>query len=510
MMLTPFPSSSSLCFIPFPMFPLNRFPIVIIGVATVVSQPPIVQALTADQVRQLARESTVLVDGVNPGSGVIVSRAGHTYTVLTTKHVVATEDEYTIVTFDGASYPIDYRQVSKLPGADLALISFVSDRSYRVATLANYQYDARFRNVFVSGRLKDRQTGLQYHRFAAGLLTSEDFAIPLIQGLDREGYSLFYSNITGVGMSGGPILDTDGRVIGIHGRSDGEEVPNLQGEVSRVSWGFSSGIPIATFLQRLIYVGNSLALNVQNTSPANVTIQQVNSIRPYLNPSLLPTTADAADWTNRGNQLYRLGRLQDALNALSQAVRLNPNFYLAWYERGNVLFAMKRPYEALASYDRVIQLKPNFYSVWRDRGVLLATLNQSRLALGSFDRATEIKPDDYVLWYMRGNLLNRDLHDYQRAIVSYDCALQIKPDFADALIGRGKALYELGRYDEALNDLDQAIQMNPKIFAAWVLKGRTLKTLQRYPEATFAFRQALRLQPDNTEAQQVLSSLDNR
>ncbi len=114
--------------------------------------------------------------------------------------------------------------------------------------------------------------------------------------------------------------------------------------------------------------GLNLALTVQSSPPAGVTPQQIDSIRPFLDPPPLPNNASAVDWTNRGNQLYRTGRFQEALSALNQAVQLKPDFYPAWYERGNVLFALKRPYEALSSYDRVIQLKPDFYDVWRDRG----------------------------------------------------------------------------------------------------------------------------------------------
>ncbi len=490
---------------------MNPFPYILLGTTIALVQPAIAHAQTAEQVNQRAREITVLVNSVNPGSGVIISRSGKNYMVLTARHVVATNDEYQIVTADGASYPVDYRSIRTLPGVDLALVPFRSDRAYPVATLANYQYDARFRNVFTSGWLRDRQTGRRTHRFTAGLLANRDFTLPLTQGPSREGYTLFYSNITGVGMSGGPVIDTAGRVIGVHGRSDAEEIRDEQlGGYSRVNRGFSSGIPIATFLNRMSQTGLTPSLRIETSSPAQLSSAQVETIRPYLDLPDLPDHATAVDWTNRGNQFYRVGRLQDALIALDRAIALKADFYPAWYERGNVLFAMKRHYEALSSYDRVIQLKPDFYSVWRDRGVLLISLQEYTAALGSFDRATNIKPDDYVLWYMRGNLLNRDLRDYTKAISSYDRALQIQPNFADAFTGRGKALYELSRYEEALTDLNRAIQLQPDLMVGWILKSRVLVAMHRYPEANATIQQALRQQPNNVELRQLLVTTQQR
>ena len=47
------------------------------------------------------------------------------------------------------------------------------------------------------------------------------------------------------------------------------------------------------------------------------------------------------------------------------------------------------------------------------------------------------------------------------ALASFDKALAIKPDFAEALNGRGDALKELLRFDEALASFDQAIAAKP-------------------------------------------------
>jgi len=475
----------------------------LMGTGVMLVQPSLAHALTASQVQQVARGVTVLIDGINPGSGVIVARDGNTYTVLTARHVVGSQDEYTVVTHGGDRYPLDYRRIRFLPGVDLALLSFTSPRSYPVATLANYPYDTRFRNVLTAGWLaRPRQW-----KFTAGLLGDRSFALAMTQEPQPQGYDLFYSNLTEVGMSGGAVLDLSGRVIGIHGRSAGEQIRDSQQGTVRVKRGFSSGIPIATFLRLLPRVSPALRLQVDNTPPSPVTTAELNSIRPFLTVDSLPANASAADWTNRGNQLYRVGQLQDALAALDQAVQIQPDFYPAWYERGNVLFAMRRSTEALASYDRTIQLKPDFHPVWRDRGVLLVAFRQPQPALNSFDRAIALKSDDHVLWYMRGNLLSKDFQQYAQAIASYDRALQLKPDFADAFTGKGKALHQLGQNETALATLDRALQLNPQLAVAWIVRAETLAALNRRQEAIFSLQSALRLRPNDAQLQRMLATL---
>ncbi|MDX2242317.1 MAG: tetratricopeptide repeat-containing serine protease family protein [Leptolyngbyaceae cyanobacterium bins.302] len=491
---------NSLIPIPHPPSPMHPFPalptfLLASTIALVQIQPA--AALSANQVQQIAEGFTVLVDGANPGSGVIVARAGDTYYVLTARHVVGTPDGYMIVSASGDRHPVDYSRVVKLAGVDLALVPFTSRRIYPIATLANYPYDASFRNVYTAG-----WTAYRTRAFTAGILSDRSFALALTQGLRQEGYDLFYSNLTQVGMSGGAVLDSEGRVIGIHGLAEGEEVNDGQRGITRIKRGFSSGIPISTFLNRVDQTGLRLSFQFNNTPPAQITVQQpTGPLEPVGNAT------SAVEWTNRGNQLYRLGQFEAALTALNQAVRLNPDLHAAWYDRGNVLFALRRSAEALESYDRAIQLKPDLYSVWRDRGVLLAALNKFDAALGSFDRATLLKPDDYVLWYMRGNLLNKDFRDYSGAIASYDRALAINPNFADAWMGKGRALHEQNRYDTALVAFQQSLRLDPNLSVAWILQARTLNIMGQRQAAINSLQRALQLKPNDPEALRLLATL---
>jgi serine protease Do len=59
-----------------------------------------------------------------------------------------------------------------------------------------------------------------------------------------------YGNSTGPGMSGGPIFNSNGQVVGIHGRAAGNE------DIGKV--GINLGIPVHLFLRQAPQAGLNL------------------------------------------------------------------------------------------------------------------------------------------------------------------------------------------------------------------------------------------------------------
>ena len=473
---------------------------VLTGAVVALIQPAAV-ALTAYEIEQKAAQFTVLINGINPGSGVIISQEGNTYYILTAKHVVATEDEYTVVAPDGRQYLIDYNKVIKLPDIDLAIVEFQSDRHYQLATFANYNYDEDYRHIFISGWPASTLPVSQRRRlFNAGLLISKEYKLALASNPISQGYELFYTNITGVGLSGAPLLDTRGRVIGIHRASEGAKIYDYESEIlARVTLGFSSGIPANTFLNFSKLLGIRLNLRVENSPPPQLTQQEAASIEAYLKLPEMTGNSTAIDWANLGNQLYRLNRFEEALKSFQMALRLDGNFYPAWYGMANVLSSLGQYNEAISAYEKTTKIESNFYLAWRDRGALLAFLGRFEEALNSFDRSLKIKPKDFAGWYFRGNLLTVNLQRHEEAIASYERAIQLKSDFAEAWMGKGEALYYLGRYREALHAFDKVIYLDSSLETAWTYRGSILLELEEYSEALEAYNRALQITPNDEQ-----------
>lgn len=176
-------------------------------------------------VEDISQRITVRILGdIGMGSGVIVERNGDRYLVLTNHHVLEDNESetYTILTADGRRYSGHWLKSEKFSNLDLALVEFSSDRAYQVAEIETHNslsvgdlvYAAGFPNWHFQPGLAEetRDWG-----FKAYQLTQGTVEMVSRKSLDR-GYQIGYTNAIELGMSGGPILNQQGKLIGVNGR----------------------------------------------------------------------------------------------------------------------------------------------------------------------------------------------------------------------------------------------------------------------------------------------------
>jgi predicted O-linked N-acetylglucosamine transferase (SPINDLY family)/ADP-heptose:LPS heptosyltransferase len=212
--------------------------------------------------------------------------------------------------------------------------------------------------------------------------------------------------------------------------------------------------------------------------------------------ALKPDFAEA--YSNRGLALRCLNRLDEALASYDKAIALKPSYAEAHSNRGNALRELNRPDEALANYDEAIALKPDFASAHFSRGNVLRDLKRLDEALASYDRAVALKPDYAEAYSNRGVALH-DLKRLEEALASHDRAIALKADFAEAHGNRGNVLRDLKRVDEALASHDRAIALKPNYAEACSNRGNALRDLKRPDEALASYERAIALKPDNAE-----------
>ncbi|NET41721.1 serine protease [Okeania sp. SIO2B3] len=234
---------------------------------------PLIQAASVSTIKNnptveaISRPVTVRLLGENiAGSGVIISRKGTEYFVLTCAHVLDSnqENKLAVLTVDGKEYSAHKDTRFNFKDLDLAIVKFSTNNEYKVAVVnANFNLSLG-EQVYVAGFPN-------YERKEVNLVTTVDLGIKpynLTKGkvihllnlsLER-GYKIGMSNEIEIGMSGGPVLNKNGELVGIIGRakyafggfdayrfSDGSQPSQeLLDELLSASW----AIPIAKLNQR--------------------------------------------------------------------------------------------------------------------------------------------------------------------------------------------------------------------------------------------------------------------
>ena len=115
-------------------------------------------------------------------------------------------------------------------------------------------------------------------------------------------------------------------------------------------------------------------------------------------------------------------------------------------------------------------------------------------ALSSYDKAINIKADYAEAYYNRGNVL-QDLKRIEEALSSYDKAININPNDPKAYVNRGVTLNELKRYEDALSNYDHAIQLKPDHAEAFFNRGIVFEKLKLLEKALSSYDKAIRLNP---------------
>lgn len=197
---------------------------------------------------QLARNITVRVlIGNSQKSGILIrkhaEKQGQIYTVLTYEGNVES-NSYRIQTNDSQIHNVD--RTKKLPQADgnrFVELKFFSTNNYQVASLEDSSSLSEGREVFAAGYLFEPDLSRTRDRF---LFTNGKIQV-LSNGADGVIKLVGLTNNVQEGMIGGPLLNSQGKIVGINGRnnyiSSGVRSPYDTNPEYRYSW----AIPIELY-----------------------------------------------------------------------------------------------------------------------------------------------------------------------------------------------------------------------------------------------------------------------
>ncbi|MGL5059140.1 MAG: S1 family peptidase [Microcoleus sp.] len=185
------------------------------------------------------------------GTGIAIYKQGSQYAVVTNEHVLkAGKAPYQIQTPDGKIYQATEVKDVNFKGNDLAMLRFTSSIEYTTAKLG--KLPPKVGDDVFAGGFPFAEEGKKDRGFV--FKTGKVWQV-LDKALEG-GYQIGYTNDIEKGMSGGPLLNVRGELVGVNGvhayplwgdpyqYQDGTQPSaTLREQMSKYSW----GIPIGTF-----------------------------------------------------------------------------------------------------------------------------------------------------------------------------------------------------------------------------------------------------------------------
>jgi len=264
---------------------------------------------------------------------------------------------------------------------------------------------------------------------------------------------------------------------------------------------------------------------------------------------------------NRGKDLYREKKYDEAISEFDEAIRREPKNAEAYANRGIVYANGKRDYDAgIADYtkaisidgnnadyyfrrasaytykreqdralndlNQTIKLNPNNLGAYSLRGAIYQEKKNYDLAIADYTqviRLANTKKDLesllrlYSAYGSRGHIYSTFKRDYDKAIADYTEVLRIKnlieginvrsSDYASlgiAHIGRGKEYNDKGSYDRAVTEYDkaitaltEAIRLDPNNLSAYTERGKAYFGKKDYNRAIADYEVVLKVKPDD-------------
>ncbi|MES0491417.1 MAG: tetratricopeptide repeat protein [Leptospirales bacterium] len=212
----------------------------------------------------------------------------------------------------------------------------------------------------------------------------------------------------------------------------------------------------------------------------------------------------AWDWHFKGISYYKKEQYQKAVDAFSEAIRLDPDDEDNYLNRGASYYNLDKHNKAIKDYNKAIELKPDYAEAYNNRGAVYDDLKKYDKAVKDYNKAIELKPD-YANAYNNRGIAYNNLEEYDKAVKDYDKAIELKPDYADAYNNRGNTYKNLKKYDEAIKDYDKAIKLKPDYENAYFNRAYSYSQLKQHDMAIEDYKKALELDSKDTTSSQNLA-----
>lgn len=206
-----------------------------------------------------------------------------------------------------------------------------------------------------------------------------------------------------------------------------------------------------------------------------------------------PNNAEAA--TLLGAKKLISGKYQEALNLFEKAneIALSATNELM---RARALFVLHRQKDALEAINEAIKLDPNWAILYGEKSKYLASQGDLIQAEKEANQAVSLDSNSPESWISLGEV-QYAYGRFNKALESFNKALNVDSNLAEAHVGKGKTLISSFHNDEAIDEFLSAVLLEPGLSRAHLYLGQAYYQNKDTKKAIDEIQEATKIDPND-------------
>ncbi|MGO9018355.1 MAG: tetratricopeptide repeat protein [Syntrophobacteraceae bacterium] len=155
--------------------------------------------------------------------------------------------------------------------------------------------------------------------------------------------------------------------------------------------------------------------------------------------------------------------------------------------------------DSVTLFEHALKVTNNNYIAYRQRGTVYQTHGMYKEAIIDYNKAIDIYPE-YARAYLNRGDTYAVIGNYDKAIADYEKAVEIDPEIAEAYYNKGTVYAIIGKQKQAIEDYDRAIEIDPGYAKAYINRGNAYVAIGNQKQAILDYGRAIEIVPKDAKA----------
>ena len=178
-------------------------------------------------------------------------------------------------------------------------------------------------------------------------------------------------------------------------------------------------------------------------------------------PSAPSNVSDPRDLTESARKKQEIGAYAEAIDELTKALAIDPNFISAYYRMGSVFEEWDKRPEAITAYKKSLELDPKHTHARMGLATLYTKQVKNELAIEEYKKVAQLKPDDKEIPFKIA-LQYWFLQKLPETAEYYGKAIAIDPEYLQAHLNLASVYERMKLWDKALKEVAISLHLAKK------------------------------------------------